>query len=150
MEPADTRAFVMNRAEWQQLARDHRIQDAKSLLAAKRWSGAYYLAGYAVEAGLKACVLAFVERTGVIFEDRKYAEKCWTHDLVDLLKLSGLEAALRADGSANPALGNNWLVVSDWSETNRYRFTPHHKAKKLFQAVTDKANGVLPWIMNRW
>jgi HEPN domain-containing protein len=71
---------TVNRAELQRLANE-RIADAKALLAARRWSAAYYLAGYAVECGLKACVLAFVERTGVIFEDRKYAEKCWTHDL---------------------------------------------------------------------
>jgi len=36
----------MDRAELQQLAKD-RILDAKALLAAKRWAGAYYLAGYA-------------------------------------------------------------------------------------------------------
>ena len=35
----------------QQLAED-RILDAASLLAVGRWSGAYYLAGYAVECGL--------------------------------------------------------------------------------------------------
>ncbi len=38
----------VNRAELQQLAED-RILDAQALLAVNRWSGAYYLAGYAVE-----------------------------------------------------------------------------------------------------
>ena len=51
------------------------------LLSAGRWSRAYYLAGYAVECGLKACVLAYVERTCVIFLDKKFSEKCWTHDV---------------------------------------------------------------------
>lgn len=60
----------MNRIELQQLASD-RILDAEALLAARRWSGAYYLGGYAVECGLKSCVLAYVERTGIIFQNRK-------------------------------------------------------------------------------
>jgi len=53
----------VNRAELRQLAED-RILDAEHLLAAGRWSGAYYLAGYAVECGLKACIMARVESTG--------------------------------------------------------------------------------------
>ena len=35
-----------------------RLDDARSLLAADRWDGAYYLAGYAAECGLKACIAA--------------------------------------------------------------------------------------------
>ncbi len=31
------------------------MRDAEVLLDAGQWSGAYYLAGYAVECGLKAC-----------------------------------------------------------------------------------------------
>ncbi len=49
----------MDRADFQRLALDH-IADAKALLAARRWGGAYYLAGYAVECGLKACILVRV------------------------------------------------------------------------------------------
>ena len=65
----------MNRSELQRLSNE-RIEDAQALLAASRWAGAYYLAGYAVECALKACVMAYIERTGIIFEDKKYAEKC--------------------------------------------------------------------------
>jgi len=46
----------MDRAQLHQLA-DDRIRDARALLAAKRWSGAYYLAGYAVECMLKTLIL---------------------------------------------------------------------------------------------
>lgn len=45
----------MTRSDLQKLAAE-RIADAKALLAMKRWSAAYYLAGYAVECGLKACI----------------------------------------------------------------------------------------------
>lgn len=73
----------MNRLELRQLAED-RILDAANLLAGQRWSGTYYLSGYAVECGLKACILAHVEKTGVIFLDKKFGETCWTHDLTAL------------------------------------------------------------------
>jgi hypothetical protein len=67
----------LTRTDLQQLA-DARIAEANALLAAGLWDGAYYLAGYAVECALKACIMAYVERTGVIFEDKKFSEKCWT------------------------------------------------------------------------
>jgi HEPN domain-containing protein len=44
----------MNRDDFQQLA-DVRIAEAAVLLAQGNYDGAYYLAGYAVECGLKAC-----------------------------------------------------------------------------------------------
>jgi HEPN domain-containing protein len=139
----------VNRAELQKLATD-RIADAKALLAAKRWSGAYYLAGYAVECGLKACVLAHVERTGIIFEDRKYAEKCWTHDLGELLRLADLQGSFDAAAGADPQLSKNWDVVKDWTESSRYRRTPKARAERLYDAITDKQHGVLSWIKRHW
>jgi HEPN domain-containing protein len=45
----------MNRTDLQILAED-RLKDAEVLLANGRFGAAYYLAGYAVECGLKACV----------------------------------------------------------------------------------------------
>jgi hypothetical protein len=141
--------ITVNRAELQQLAKD-RIGEAKALLAAKLWGGAYYLAGYAVEYGLKACILACVEKTGIIFEDRKYAEKCWTHDLEELVKLARLDESLGLAVAANPALERNWLIVKEWSELSRYRRTPHHEAKRLYRAITDNADGMMTWITNHW
>jgi hypothetical protein len=139
----------VNRAELKQLAED-RVLDAQALLAAGRWSGAYYLAGYAVECGLKACVLAHVERTGIIFVDKKYAEKCWTHDLKELVKLAELEVTRAQDCGANPALEANWRKAFAWSEMARYEQKTEAEARDLFGAVTENVNGVLPWIRVRW
>ncbi len=74
----------MNRAELQRLANE-RIQDARALLAARRWSAAYYLAGYAVECALKACIAKLMKAED--FPDKSFAEKCWTHDLDRLVVL---------------------------------------------------------------
>ena len=140
----------MSRAEWQQLA-ERWLVDAKALLDAHRWSAAYYLAGYAVECGLKACVLVRVAATPeVIFETKKFSESCWTHSVVELVKQAGLESARAADASANPRFREHWQLVKDWNENVRYQTVSHQKAKKLFAAVTDSPNGVMPWIRVRW
>jgi HEPN domain-containing protein len=139
----------LNRAELQQLATE-RIEDARALLAASQWPGAYYLAGYSVECALKSCVLAYIERTGIIFEDKKYAEKCWTHDLEDLVRQAGLTVERdRATGS-NLNLCQNWLIAKDWSESSRYRRSTQLQAEKLFTAITDHTDGVLPWLKTFW
>jgi hypothetical protein len=140
----------VNRVQWQQLA-ERWLVDAKALLDAHRWSAAYYVAGYAVECGLKACVLVRVVATPeVIFENKRFSESCWTHGLLELVKLAGLEAAQAADAAANPALATNWVIVKDWSEKARYQTTSHQKAKKLYAAITDNPNGVMRWIRARW
>jgi HEPN domain-containing protein len=45
----------MNRTDLQQLA-ELRIKEARILLDGDSYSGAYYLAGYAIECALKACI----------------------------------------------------------------------------------------------
>lgn len=117
----------MNKLKWQQLA-ERWLVDAKCLLDGRSWSAAYYLAGYAVECGLKACVLARVgARPEVIFEDKKFSEKCWTHSVLELVKQANLEPIRAADAVANPALGKNWLVVKDWNDTRR--LDAHHDVR---------------------
>ena len=139
----------MNRAELQQLSAE-RIEDAQALLAASRWPGAYYLAGYSLECALKSCVLAYIDRTGIIFEDKKYAEKCWTHDLVDLVRQAGLTVERDKAAGADPDLGRKWQIVKDWSETSRYRMSTQSQAEDLFAAITDDTDGVLQWVKNFW
>lgn len=140
----------MNRLEFQALA-EERIVDARALLAVGQWSAAYYLAGYAVECGLKACILKRVTAASeVIFEDRKFSDKCWTHAVEPLLELAGLEDAFEADLGANPALKKNWPIVCAWNEQVRYQTISQDKAEKFFEAVTEPTNGVMSWIGVRW
>jgi HEPN domain-containing protein len=65
-----------HRFELRQLAED-RIADAAILLAGGRWSGAYYLAGYAVECGLKACVAKLTNQDDFP-RDRRFVEECYS------------------------------------------------------------------------
>ncbi len=139
----------MNRTQLQQLSTE-RIEEAQALLGVGKWSGAYYLAGYAVECALKSCVLAYIERTGVIFEDKKYAEKCWTHDLEELVKQAGLFLERRNVIASNIKLGRNWDTAKDWSEASRYRFVIQSDAEDLVAAIDHNTDGVLPWLKNFW
>jgi HEPN domain-containing protein len=138
----------MNRTELQQLARD-RLRDAKALLAARRWSGDYYLAGYAVECALKACVIARLMKTDQ-FPERRYSEQCWTHNLTQLFGVAGLKAAFDADLAVDLTLEANWVIVRDWNESSRYTRKTKKKAGALYDAITDKKHGVFLWIKSRW
>jgi len=139
----------VNRKALQDLA-ETRLLDANELLSSKRWSGAYYLSGYAVVCALKACVLVYVENTGVIFEDKEYGKKCWTHDIETLVTAADLKTARDADIAFNLALGKNWLTVNKWSEVARYQNKTESEARLLFDAITDHADGVMRWIKVRW
>lgn len=139
----------MNRATLKQLARD-RIEDARILLGHGRWAAAYYLSGYALEAALKACVLKLVDETGVIFTDRKFAEKCWTHSTEVLMTQANLMPELAREIGANPALGGNWGTVQLWSEASRYHIKSESEARTLFDAITHDPDGVFSWIQRHW
>ena len=121
------------------------------LLDGGQWAAAYYLAGYAIECGLKSCVLAYVEQNAdIIYREKKYSENCWTHDIGILVKASGLDAVRLAESNANPPFGLNCGHALKWSETMRYQFMPESDAKRLYEAVTHNVNGVLPWIRMHW
>ncbi len=94
--------------------------------------------------------MAYVESTGVIFDDKKYAEKCWTHDLKDLLVLANLKTTMDVDKTANLALSDNWDVATAWQETSRYEQKTQVQAQTLYDAIATVPDGVLPWLRIRW
>jgi len=143
---------VTTRAEWKHLAED-RLLDARALLApgVERWSAAFDLTGYAVECGLKSCVLARVAaHPEVIYQDRKFSNDAWTHDTESLLALAGLKIDRDKDAAANLALYQNWQWIKDWSEKARYEQKSPSEAQQLYNAVADPSHGVMTWIRARW
>lgn len=142
----------MNRADLQRLA-EERIEDSRALLTVHRWPGAYYLAGYAVECGLKSCILAHIEKTGAIFADRDYVKRLgdsWTHELVTLVRIAGLDAAQGLAHQANPNLKVNWSIAKDWNESSRYQLKTQADAEALFEAITHPDDGVMTWLRTIW
>ena len=66
------------------------------------------------------------------------------------MNLAGLDADFGAARGANPALGNFWTTTKDWTEASRYEETPEAEARRLYEAVSHKTDGVLRWIQSRW
>lgn len=142
---------VVNRTQLQQLA-EERLRDADALLTAGQWSEAYYLAGYAVECGLKACIAKLTNQHDFPddFPHKELAQRCHTHKIEVLVEVAGLALQRKTDVDANPTLGANWLLVKDWDEKARYQPWTEPQARRLFVAVIDATNGVLPWIKGHW
>lgn len=137
----------MNRADFQSLASE-RLLDAESLLASRRWSGAYYVSGYAVECALKACIAKLTRLYD--FPDKTFAQNSYTHDLEKLVMLAGLRNDLDNDTASNQNLSVNWSKVKDWREDTRYRRMEEADARELYSAIADKDDGVMQWIKARW
>lgn len=137
----------MNRGDFQALA-DVRIAEAQPLLAAGMFDGAYYLAGYAVECALKACIARLTNQDD--FPNKEFALECYTHVIEKLVKAAGLTAQRDADAPVGSERADNWSAVKDWTESSRYQRTAESKAKALIEAVTNATNGVLPWVKARW
>jgi HEPN domain-containing protein len=137
----------MNRTELQAVAA-MRIDEAKTLLDAGHFSGAYYLVGYSVECALKACVARQVRRGD--FPDKRLANEAFTHDLEKLVAVAGLKQGLETDRRANPSLEVNWAIVKDWTVETRYEVSiSSAQARDLYSACVGR-NGVLPWVKKRW
>jgi HEPN domain-containing protein len=136
----------LNRTDLQQLANE-RVAEARVLLKAKKWSGAYYLAGYAVELALKACLAKQVRAEEF---PEKAVQAWWTHDFEQLVFLAGLKGERDNDVRADPVLSEHWTIVKDWKETSRYQRKTRTQAQALFQAITNSKHGVLTWIKFRW
>jgi hypothetical protein len=137
----------MNRADLQRLS-NIRIRESKVLFGAGEYSGAYYLAGYAVECGLKACFAKSVKRYD--FPDKNRAGKIFIHRLAELARLANLDTDLATAMSANSKLGGSWLLVCNWTEDSRYFSWTKNEAEAIINAVAGKSDGVLPWIKRRW
>ena len=138
----------MNRKDLQALA-DLRVVDAKILLDAGRFSAAYYLLGYAVECALKACVAKQIKEHD--FPDKQLVLDSYTHNLDQLLRISGVKPHFDKRIKTDKSLEVNWTTVKDWTEATRYdNNIAEVRARDLLRAVTDTTSGVLTWLKTVW
>jgi hypothetical protein len=68
--------LIETQAEFRQLA-DERLEEARELLSLKKWGGAYYLAGYAIELALKSCIIKTLMATDA-FPAKDFSKDCYT------------------------------------------------------------------------
>ena len=138
----------MDRTILQQLA-ELRLKDAEALLVAGQWDAAYYLLGYCIECALKACVAKQFRLHEV--PDKELVISFYTHRLDKLLTISGVKSEMENHARTDSSFEIKWNTVRDWSETKRYEVgITEAFARGMYDAVTNTASGVLPWLKTQW
>jgi HEPN domain-containing protein len=133
----------LTRADLQRLVLK-RLEDAEILFKAERFDASFYLAGYAVECALKACIAKRTQQYE--FPDKPFATRVYTHNLDTLLEVSELRAELAKDD----AFKANWNVVREWSEDSRYSEYDQLRADNMLRAISSSSSGVLQCIQKYW
>jgi hypothetical protein len=90
---------------------EERLADAEALYDAKRYEGAFYICGYAVEVALKKKICTTLGWSEYPTSGKLYVS-FKTHDLEFLLHLSGVEK--------NFVLSAEWSIVMKWGVEIRY------------------------------
>ena len=122
--------------------------DAVLLLEHGRFANAYYLAGYAVEIGLKACIA--LQFRAEYFPDRRLVNTVHTHQLNELVLHAGLEKILAERKEASREFSKNWTRACKWTPDTRYIAVDALTARVMVHAVSDPQTGVLTWIREYW
>ena len=137
----------MQQSDFQALA-GARLDEAQLLFTGGRYNGAHYLAGYAIECALKACIAKPTAEHD--FPPRpEEVRRMYSHNLADLAKVAGLEAE-RVRASNDPVFERHWKAVVSWNEQSRYARWTQLQAAALLEAVSDQEHGVLRWLQGFW
>lgn len=75
---------------------------------------AHYLLRYAVECALKACVTKQIKEHD--FPDKQLVLDSYTHNLEQLIRISGVKTQFDERIKANKSFEVNWTTVKDWTE----------------------------------
>jgi hypothetical protein len=138
----------MTRKELQELAR-LRLREADALYKAHLYDGCVYLAGYAVELGLKARICRVLRVNEYPSGDLGKAFK--VHSLNQLKILAGLTPDI--DVRKNKELFDNWSKAVAWNPEQRYKSPGKYgasEARIILDSLTAKPNGVFTWLLKRW
>lgn len=125
-----------------------RIREAKVLLDAGHYAGAYHLLGIAVECALKACIAKGTVRYE--FYDKDKAKEAYDHSAKKLVNVASLTAELQK-ANKNALFAINWSIVAKWTVDSRYTVkTTEADARAMYKAITSRKNGVMQWIRSHW
>jgi len=125
-----------------------RLREAKVLSEAECWDGAYYLAGYAVECALKACIAKTTARYD--FPAKQKVVDSHTHNLNTLVIVAGMEKLLKTRSQSDLVFREHWNSALDWSEKSRYERISQESAEELLVAVSERRHGIIPWVKQHW
>lgn len=125
-----------------------KLDDAMILFQQGRYSNAYYLVGYSIEIGLKACIAAKVAAETI--PDKYFINNVLKHDFPTLVGLAGLATELKEHKDRNSDFAANWALASEWAPDSRYESVDVTSAQAMITAITDPKAGVLTWIKTFW
>ena len=164
---------MQNPEEIKQLA-DLRLEEADILCQAGKYNGAFYLAGYSIELILKAKLCENFDVKNLfdfsnravsfdleLFDNSQYIKdirtNLKTHDIIVLLKFSGLYPKFKRISSSKPVLFKTIGLLFDpdskkcfWSEQLRYEFSSRNpeNVEELIRLLKEPNEGLLHWIEN--
>jgi hypothetical protein len=113
----------------------------------RRYSNAYYLFGYGIELGLKACIARQIVAETI--PDKTILNRFLTHKFVDLVSLAGLATLLR-ERRRDRDFDTRWAVVTEWSEDARYELVDAVLATAMQEAVEHPIHGIMTWLKQYW
>ncbi|WP_181770021.1 HEPN domain-containing protein [Bradyrhizobium sp. UNPF46] len=131
-----------------QVLSQNKLEDANILFLNKRYSGAYYLAGYSVELGLKACIAKLM--LAEVIPDKAFVNAIYQHSFKPLVSIAGLSSDLKAKEDQDSVFAANWAVVTEWGPESRYDVKDTHSAQLLLNAIAEPNSGVFAWIKANW
>jgi HEPN domain-containing protein len=137
----------VNRNDLQEIALI-RLREAKALLDNDHYDGAYYLSGYAVECALKSCIAKQTKRHD--FPNKKIVNESYTHSLIQLVRVAGLQTALDQEMQRDAIFVVNWTIVKDWAEDSRYERHTQKAAEDIYAAISNNRHGVFRWLKRYW
>lgn len=109
-----------------------RLTDAEALLKAKRFDGASYLSGYAVEIGLKLRICKTLKWQGFPETNNEFQglNSFKTHDFDVLLRLSGIESKVKTNYLVE------WSDLKPWKPELRYAITGSASAASALKMMS--------------
>jgi HEPN domain-containing protein len=138
--------MVLSRTELRRLS-EEKARDARFLLDRRSFSNAFYLAGYAVEIGLKAAIASQFRANTI--PEKRFVNDIYSHDLRKLIEVAGLTQQLAVARQSN-GFDANWATIENWRPESRYVMVGRASARAMVGAVDDPQDGVLHWIRSHW
>ena len=125
--------------EWLRLARQHELTARAMASSREAASQGFWHAGIAVEATLKAYIMARERLNG--WPSKELREDLYTHDLRNLMRTAALSVPQRGPTRAS------WHVALQWQRNQGY--DPAVMPRKVAQGMVDAVfgvDGVVTWL----
>jgi hypothetical protein len=140
--------LMLGNRELKRIAKS-RVAEARVLFRERKYDGARYVLGYAIEAALKAIICKKLKW-------KKYPPDGLSvfkiHKIDVLIALAGLEDELQ-EKKQDPKFAANWSIVTGWNENLRYEpigTASREQVEGMIKGITNRNAGVLTWLKTIW